>query len=99
MKKGIHPTYYPKAKVTCGCGATYEIGSTSPELHIEICAACHPFYTGTSKLVDTAGRVDRFKIRLEKKTVGKANEKKGAKPHEDKKETNISTKLNIKENK
>lgn len=71
MKKGIHPTYYPEAKVKCGCGATYTVGSTQPELYVEICAACHPFYTGTAKLVDTAGRVDRFRARLEKKGQAK----------------------------
>ncbi|HLB95782.1 MAG TPA: 50S ribosomal protein L31 [Patescibacteria group bacterium] len=66
MKKGIHPQYYEKAKVTCSCGATYEVGSTSPELHVEVCAACHPFYTGTAKFIDTAGRVDKFQERLKK---------------------------------
>lgn len=66
MKKNIHPKYYTKAKATCDCGATFEVGSTKPELHVEICSACHPFYTGTQKLVDTAGRVDRFKARLAK---------------------------------
>lgn len=67
MKKDIHPKYY-QTKVTCGCGAKYTIGSTVEEINVEICAACHPFYTGTAKLVDTAGRVDRFKARLDKKT-------------------------------
>ncbi len=66
MKKEIHPTYYRDAVITCACGKKYTVGSTQKELHIEICANCHPFYTGKDKLVDTAGRVDRFK-----KLVGK----------------------------
>jgi large subunit ribosomal protein L31 len=66
MKKDIHPKYYPKAKVICACGNTFEVGSTSPEIHVEICSACHPFYTGTQKLVDTAGRVERYQERLKK---------------------------------
>ena len=60
MKKDIHPEYVD-CKVRCGCGATFETRSTVPEMKIEICSACHPFYTGRSdKLVDTLGRVDRF---------------------------------------
>jgi large subunit ribosomal protein L31 len=64
--KPIHPKYYEKAKIKCACGNVMEIGSTVPEMHIEICSACHPFYTGKHKLVDTAGRVDKFKARQEK---------------------------------
>jgi len=60
MKKGIHPKYYV-AKVTCACGNTWYVGSTKPEIRVEICSKCHPFYTGTQKLVDTAGRVEKFK--------------------------------------
>ena len=67
MKKDIHPQYYPKAKVTCACGNTFEIGTTKPEIKVEICSACHPFYTGKGKLIDTAGRAERFKARLSKK--------------------------------
>ena len=63
MKKDIHPTYYPDAKAKCACGATFTVGSTQKELSIEICSACHPFYTGNAKLMDTAGRVERFKAR------------------------------------
>ncbi len=68
MKKDIHPLYYPDAKVTCACGNTFIVGSTQPELKVEICSACHPFYTGKQKLIDTARRVDKFKKKLEKKT-------------------------------
>jgi large subunit ribosomal protein L31 len=67
MKKDIHPKYYPNAKVTCACGNTFEVGATVPQIEIEICSKCHPFYTGKEKIIDTAGRVDKFKKRLEKK--------------------------------
>jgi large subunit ribosomal protein L31 len=59
MKKDIHPKYMD-CKVTCGCGNTFTTRSTVPELRIEICSACHPFYSGKQKFVDTAGRVDKF---------------------------------------
>ena len=64
MKTEIHPKY-DKTVVTCGCGNTFETRSTTGDINVEICSACHPFYTGKQKLVDTAGRVDRFKMRLE----------------------------------
>ncbi len=60
MKEGIHPNY-EKATVKCACGETFETGSTKSDIHVEICSKCHPFYTGKQKLVDTGGRVDRFK--------------------------------------
>ena len=69
MKKDIHPQYYPEAKVTCACGQTFKTGSTLPEIQVEICSACHPFYTGKEKLIDTAGRVERFRKREAKKGV------------------------------
>lgn len=65
MKKDIHPEYH-SAKVTCACGNTFATGSTIEEIRVEICSQCHPFYTGKQKLVDTAGRVDRFKKIMEK---------------------------------
>ncbi|TSC53505.1 MAG: large subunit ribosomal protein L31 [Parcubacteria group bacterium LiPW_39] len=68
MKKDIHPKYYPEAKAICACGNTFIVGSTKPELRVEICSACHPFYTGKEKLVDTAGRVERFRKRAAQKT-------------------------------
>ncbi len=64
MKKELHPTYYSDAKVVCACGNTFKVGSTKPELHVEICSNCHPFYTGKQKLVDTAGRVEKFRMRV-----------------------------------
>jgi len=64
MKSGIHPQY-KQIKITCSCGNSFEVGSTSnQDIHVEICSACHPFYTGTQKLVDTAGRLEKFKSRL-----------------------------------
>ena len=60
MKQDIHPKWYLDAKITCACGATYVVGATKPEIHVEICAACHPFFTGEMKFVDTLGRVERF---------------------------------------
>ncbi|PIS42977.1 MAG: 50S ribosomal protein L31 [Candidatus Kerfeldbacteria bacterium CG08_land_8_20_14_0_20_40_16] len=66
MKKNVHPAYYPDAVVTCACGNTFTTGSTVKDIRVEICSACHPFYTGKQKFVDTAHRVDRFK-RLQEK--------------------------------
>jgi large subunit ribosomal protein L31 len=59
MRSGIHPEYN-EAKVICSCGETFTTRSTKPELHVELCSKCHPFYTGTQKLVDSGGRVQRF---------------------------------------
>jgi len=66
MKKDIHPKYNSNIKVTCSCGNTFETGSTIDKINVEVCSACHPFYTGTQKFIDTAGRVDKFKAKLEK---------------------------------
>ena len=66
MKDGIHPKY-GKSVVKCACGNTFETGSTKPELKVEICSACHPFFTGKQKLVDTGGRVERFNKKYGKK--------------------------------
>ncbi|MFH0853573.1 MAG: 50S ribosomal protein L31 [bacterium] len=67
MKKDLHPKYHNKVQVTCACGNTFTTGSTSSELRVEICSACHPFYTGKQKLIDTARRIDRFKKIMDKK--------------------------------
>jgi len=61
MKKDIHPAYHDDTVISCACGATYETGSTVEKIEIEICSACHPYYTGKQKFVDTTGRVERFK--------------------------------------
>ena len=66
MKAKIHPKYYPEARIICVCGNSYTTGSTSPELKVDICSQCHPFYTGEQRIVDTAGQVDRFMKRLER---------------------------------
>ncbi len=76
MKEKIHPTYYPKAKVRCACGYEFVVGSTRPELQIEICSNCHPFYTGKEKLIDTAGRIERFASRRSKVATSPAPKKK-----------------------
>jgi large subunit ribosomal protein L31 len=72
MKKDIHPKYYPKAKMTCACGNSFTTGSTLPELKVEICSACHPFYTGKQKLLDSARRVEKFNAKVEAKAKTKA---------------------------
>lgn len=63
MKKDIHPKYFPNAVATCACGAVFVIGSTEEKIDVEICSQCHPFYTGTDKVLDMAGRVEKFKSR------------------------------------
>ncbi len=78
MKKDTHPTYYEDAKVTCACGNTFTTGSTVKELHVEICSACHPFYTGKQKLVDTARRVEKYEEKMSKKEKA-SKERKGKK--------------------
>jgi len=63
MNTQIQPTWYPEAKVTCACGNSFLVGTTVPEIKVEVCYNCHPFYTGQMKYVDTAGRVEAFKTR------------------------------------
>ena len=63
MKAEIHPEFHTDAKVKCVCGTTFDIGSTTKEIEVEICSNCHPFYTGVDKIVDTAGRVEKFRAR------------------------------------
>jgi large subunit ribosomal protein L31 len=63
MKAEIHPEYYIDAKVTCSCGNKFTVGSTQKEINVEICSQCHPFFTGNEKVIDAAGRVERFKAR------------------------------------
>ncbi|MBI5140386.1 MAG: 50S ribosomal protein L31 [Candidatus Vogelbacteria bacterium] len=73
MKDGIHPKYFPEASVTCSCGNVFTVGSTKESIKVEICSACHPLYTGEGRVVDTAGRVEKFKARQAKaSTVPKA---------------------------
>jgi large subunit ribosomal protein L31 len=67
MKEKIHPQYYSDAQVQCACGASFTTGSTKKVLKVEMCSKCHPFYTGEHRMLDTAGRVEKFKRRYEKK--------------------------------
>jgi len=66
MKPDIHPEYYNDARVTCVCGNTFTTGSSKKELSVDICSECHPFYTGKQKLIDSEGRIERFKKRYAK---------------------------------
>jgi large subunit ribosomal protein L31 len=77
MKERIHPEYVP-ARVVCACGNTFVTRSTHGDMSIDVCSACHPFYTGTQKLIDTAGRVDRFRKRYEKTAAMNAKAAAGA---------------------
>ncbi len=63
MKKDTHPTYFPTATVECACGNKFSVGSTKEHNRVEICSKCHPFYTGTEKIIDAAGRVEKFKTK------------------------------------
>lgn len=86
MKAKIHPKYYEKATITCACGNVFEVGSTVEKMEVEICSACHPFYTGKKKLVDSAGQVDRFQKRMEmaKKLQASTKKKKKAEKKDEK---------------
>lgn len=73
LKKGIHPAYVP-TKVVCACGNTFDTRSTTPEIRLEICSACHPFFTGRQKIVDTEGRVEKFMQKYRKHIEPKETE-------------------------
>ena len=77
MKEGIHPDYH-SARVVCACGNSFVTRSTRGDMQIDVCSACHPFYTGTQKLIDTAGRVDRFRKRYEKTAAMQASKASAA---------------------
>lgn len=81
MKEGIHPTFYTDAVFTCGsCGTTWQAGSTKKTVHVDVCSSCHPFFTGTQRIVDTAGQVERFTKRLAaRETAVEAGQVKGSK--------------------
>lgn len=78
MKASIHPKWYPEAKVTCACGNMFITGASVPELKVEVCYNCHPFYTGQMKFLDTAGRVDAFRAKQKGATkyVSKSDKRK-----------------------
>lgn len=84
MKPDVHPPYYPEAKVRCACGNAFTVGSTRESIEIEICSQCHPFYSGQEKIIDTAGRVERYKKILERAET-KQKGKKGNNKREVKK--------------
>jgi large subunit ribosomal protein L31 len=97
MKKGIHPTYYPDAKVVCSCGNTWNTGSTKKEIHTEVCSKCHPFFTGQQqRLIDIEGQVDRFYKRVQAskdfENEKKARETAKVSPTRSVKEIGLSTK-------
>ncbi len=75
MKKDIHPKYFSQAKVVCACGSTFVVGSTKENIKVEVCSACHPFFTGNDKIVDTAGRVEKFRARLKKASTSSKDKK------------------------
>lgn len=87
MKAKLHPQYFQKVKVTCACGNTFETSSTNKEINVEICSKCHPFFTGKAKLIDTAGRVDRFRARLDRAKQLQAVKKKSK---QEKRETKLA---------
>ena len=66
MRENIHPTWYPEALISCACGHSWTTGSTVEAIRTDVCSNCHPFYTGTQRLIDTAGRVDKFRKRYAK---------------------------------
>ena len=76
MKTDIHPKYYPNATVVCACGNTFTIGSTKEKIEVEICSNCHPFFTGTEKIIDSAGRVEKFKSRAARAVGPKVKKEK-----------------------
>ena len=92
MKKDIHPKYYPEAKMTCACGNNFATGSTLPELKVEICSACHPFYTGKQKLLDSARRVEKFHAKVDAKAKNKAVHKSKRAKHVTKTKAKIAKK-------
>jgi large subunit ribosomal protein L31 len=71
MKKEIHPKYYKEAEVTCACGNKFKVGSTQEKIIVDVCSSCHPFFTGQEKIVDTMGRVEKFKQRMAAKQTKK----------------------------
>lgn len=91
MKKKTHPQWYPQAKASCACGHTFTVGSTLPEIDVEVCSACHPFFTGEMKFVDTMGRVEKFQQK--QKTALKTKKKKEKKVAEEKRPKSLKEML------
>lgn len=95
MKGDTHPTYYPNTKIVCACGNTISVGSTVEDIHIELCSACHPFYTGKQNLVDTSGRVEKFETRAKSKAGTVSGKKVKAAKRAAQKEAKKSAKATI----
>jgi len=91
-EKDLHPKYYEKAEVTCACGAKFIIGSTLEKINVEICSQCHPFYTGQTKIMDAAGRVQKFEERLKRQQSLKSKKL----PKAEKSKTKAATKKQAK---
>ncbi len=97
MKKDIHPQYHINARAKCACGAEFDVGSTLEEIRVEVCSACHPFYTGNEKILDTAGRVEKFKQRRAAAVPKKPKKKPVVKKAEKAKKEEGSEKQSVKE--
>jgi large subunit ribosomal protein L31 len=99
MKEGIHPKFYPNAKVVCSCGNTWTVGSTRESIHTDVCYNCHPFFTGEQRIVDTEGQVDRFykKLDVRAKRQQEEDERKAARtsPTLTIKELNLGTRAEL----
>lgn len=100
MKANIHPKWYPEAKITCACGNTFTVGSTLPEIRVDICAKCHPFFTGEMKYIDIQGRVEKFqakmKVALNKGYVKRKERRKIKKEKEERKPRTLKEMLQVK---
>lgn len=96
MKSDTHPQYNKDAKVTCVCGNSFKVGSTLEEINIEICSQCHPFFTGQEKIVDTAGRVEKFKARQSKADTDKVKARKSKKVEKKTREVKSAKKVSKK---
>jgi len=96
MKSTIHPKWYSDAKVSCACGNTFIVGATKPELRVEICAKCHPFFTGEMKFVDTMGRVERFQQK-QKAAASQATVLAAKKKKKQERETALRNQKSLKE--
>ncbi len=75
MKKDIHPEYHSDAVIKCACGNVIKTGSTKKEMEVEICSSCHPFFSGKEKLIDTAGRVEKFKQKMARSKIVRSSRK------------------------
>jgi len=92
MKQDIHPKYNSEVEVRCDCGAIFTIGSTASKIHTEICYQCNPLYTGEKRIVDTAGRVEKFQQRIEKTKAFKVKKPSGVKKNKEIVKSNKKTK-------